>query len=98
MKESTANKIYDVLLAHCGPFPSYSNRVSFVREFTSINHTNEWRFIGNLGFGGKFWDSKFWGSNRRFYVSCYREDETPERLRIIATVNAELSKIKEESE
>jgi hypothetical protein len=89
MNTETANQIYDVLLANCGPFPSYSNRDSFVREFTAKNHTKEWRFIGTLGFGGKFWDN-----NGKYYVSCYSEDETPERTRTIAVVNAKLAAIK----
>jgi hypothetical protein len=91
MTEAIANQIYDVLLTYCGrgPFSSYTNRESFVREFTAANHTREWRFIGNLGFGGKFWDN-----GGKYYVSCYPEDETPERVRTIATVNAELAKIK----
>jgi len=77
---------YDVLVQHAGAYPG--ERSDFVYELTRRDkgyRVEEWRFRGLLGFGGKFW------RNRTFYVSCYREDETPERLQIIETVNAALA-------
>ncbi len=51
----------------------------------------EFRFQGKLGFGGKFYYRPNYQSNEpRAYVSCYLEDETPERLRIIKEANAAL--------
>lgn len=46
----------------------------------------EYRFMGSLGFGGKVW----WNSGR-VYVTCYQEDETPERLATIDRTNAALA-------
>lgn len=51
----------------------------------------EYRFIGNLGFGGKFRNN---GNNGDIpHVDCYPEDFTEERARIIGAINAELRKI-----
>lgn len=44
----------------------------------------EFRFCGLLGLGGKVWSEDY---DRPVRVSCYREDETPERVAIIASVN-----------
>ena len=44
---------------------------------------DEWRFMGKLGFGGKYRS----GTNR---VDCYSEDETPERLDLIKQINIKL--------
>ncbi len=77
-----ADLVYDVLVRECGAFEG--DRRSFVSHFP----TDEWRFIGKLGFGGKFWvDHKSW------YVNCYRENETAERLDLIQATNAELAKL-----
>lgn len=42
----------------------------------------EYRFGGSLGFGGKVWISR-----ERVHVSCYPEDETPERLAAMKSFN-----------
>ncbi len=48
----------------------------------------EWRFMGNLGFGGKVtWDG------RRCWVSCYPEHMTPEREQLIRNANRELKEL-----
>ena len=44
----------------------------------------EFRFQGSLGFGGKI----YFNPHRGLYVSCYREDETPERNSAIERMNA----------
>lgn len=49
----------------------------------------EYRFIGALGFGGKFRNN---GNNDNTpYIDCYREDETPKRLAMIRRANARLA-------
>jgi hypothetical protein len=48
----------------------------------------EYRFQGAVGFGGKL---NFDG--HRLYVTCYREDETPERLKDIDAANAKLGEL-----
>lgn len=46
----------------------------------------EFRFMGALGFGGKFHISPA----GHWYVSCYREDRTPEREAMQTAANARL--------
>ena len=65
--------IYKILVEEVGADPRDAD--SFVRHFTSPTAI-EWRFCGTLGFGGKFYRNA-----GRYYVQCYREDETPERRR-----------------
>lgn len=52
---------------------------------------HEWRFQGELGFGGKLY------LNRGvLYVSCYPADETPILRAAMAHVNSELQKVLDE--
>lgn len=53
---------------------------NFVHTFTGNDPPREWRFQGIFGFGGKFWLD--WDGWR---VSCYSEDENPERLNRLQT-------------
>lgn len=95
LSERTANAVYDVLEAECrAPVMS---RDSFVREFTSERPTHEWRFQGALGFGGKIYmdvTRPHWAINPSpMWVSCYRENETPERLAMIDRANERLANL-----
>lgn len=80
--------IWDVLVAVCG-----ANRDDFPGfEACAKNESLpiEYRFQGKLGFGGKIWIDR----NRPFgEVSCYKEDETPERLEIIENTNELLASL-----
>lgn len=79
------NKVYDLLVSIGGAPEGY--RYSFIFAHTADNTIcTEWRFIGLLGFGGKY-------RSETNSVSCYSEDETPERLSLIRKLNAELSKL-----
>jgi hypothetical protein len=78
--------VYDVLTKVCGASDNPYDREHFVAAQCEEGHPTEWRFCGSLGFGGKFWRN-----DGRFYVSCYREDETPARLKAIAEANRLLS-------
>jgi len=64
-------------------------RKDFIRFCDKEYRTREYRFIGSLGFGGKFWDN-----NGRFYVSCYQEDETEPRRQAIEKANSKLAEIR----
>lgn len=76
-------RVYDLLIEHAGAPKSGDTRLSFVLYFTdAASRGTEFRFCGKLGMGGKFWRNA-----GRFYVTCYKEDETPERLAIIAATN-----------
>lgn len=49
----------------------------------------EYRFMGALGFGGKFRNNG--NHDNTPYVDCYREDETPDRTAMIERANARLA-------
>src|ERR1700743_1201522 len=76
---------WPVLVAHAGCRDVPDDREGFVQALTT--DCREWRFIGALGFGGKFW--RFDG---RYAVNCYPEDRTPARDAMIAKCN-ELLKV-----
>ncbi len=84
MTEEQANAVYDVLAEHAGASEGQRDEFAFM-------HVNgccdEYRFIGSLGFGGKFW-------RRDWRVSCYREDETPERVEAIRVANDALAELR----
>lgn len=48
----------------------------------------EYRFMGHLGYGGKFRTTY-----NSWKVDCYSESETPERLKLISRINEELKKL-----
>ena len=85
MTKETANKIYDVLVSIGGA--DEMMRDAFVGYHLDEQQYHEWRFAGKLGFGGKY---------RSEYnkVDCYREDETPDRLRLINEINGALAGFK----
>ena len=77
------NDIYTILVEECGA--SETERESFVTSQMSPDYPREWRFSGDLGFGGKFWRVSSY-----FYVNCYQEDETTERKTKIDKTNKRL--------
>jgi hypothetical protein len=85
MTKEKAIKVYDLLVNIGGA--NESERDDFIYHHSeSKEGCREWRFIGKLGFGGKYWSA----SNR---VDCYREDETPERIKLMEELNSELANI-----
>lgn len=88
--EYTAEAIWDVLVEFCGATSDRLERDSFVYAATDGKWT-EWRFQGFLGFGGKVWNNA-----GRFYVTCYREDETEKRRKSVEDANEALAEILEE--
>ena len=84
MTKQEAKRIWDVLTTHAGA--NKSEYVSFC--YTMSNGCQEYRFIDKLGFGGKLYNIL-----NKIYISCYKEDETPERLEIINKVNNILSNL-----
>lgn len=77
-----ARAVYEVLVTEAGAQGGEAAR-SFELHLSSDRPSQEWRFCGSLGFGGKF---RFPGLR----VDCYREDETDERLETIKRTNARL--------
>ena len=74
--------IYDILYEHCrAPWGLKNSFIQSVQD-NNKSYPYEFRFCGSLGFGGKI----FIDSNK-IWISCYKEDETPERLATIRKVN-----------
>ena len=82
--ESLADAVWAVLVGVCGASPD--ERDDFVHHALRTTLL-EYRFQGNLGFGGKV----YMGDPPR--VSCYKEDENPVRRVIIDGANALLAAI-----
>jgi len=88
--ETLFGKVWDVLVRHAGA--SEAGRADFVRyhvQAASLAHTwwiqEEWRFMGSLGMGGKFYSEL-----EAFRVGCYSEDRTPHRVAICKSTNEAL--------
>lgn len=99
MSETAAHAVWDVLVAHAGANDDNWERDSFVQAQTDA-FQREWRFIGTLGFGGKFRRQRTWigpDLHERWYVDCYPEHATPERLAAIAAANAALAALTKKS-
>lgn len=77
--------IYQVLITYAGARADDMDSFLRAHDPTQQYPTNEYRFQGSLGFGGKYYRG-----NR---VACYPEDLTPEREATIAKVNSLLKDI-----
>lgn len=81
-----------ILVEECGMRPDDDGRDGFVRIISDPKQDcREYRFMGALGFGGKFRNNG--NRNDTPHVDCYREDETPERLAMIERANARLAEL-----
>jgi hypothetical protein len=92
-----ANAVYDILVEHAGA--SEEGRESFVFLQTD-QHVEEYRFIGGLGFGGKFRRLRsglIREGDLEWYVDAYPEDyrARPERLQMIGAANTALAALKQ---
>lgn len=76
-------RVYDALVRLCEANDHQSDRMQWDNFWMSDG--NEYRFIGALGFGGKFFRSR-----SSWWVSCYPEDETPMRKLRIGETNRAL--------
>lgn len=85
MTRTDAETIFDILVHDAGC--RLSHREPFIAYLTN-NTWGEYRFQGNLGFGGKFYFGP--GECR---VGQYREDETPESRKAVDRINAKLQSI-----
>lgn len=88
MTEEYANVVYDALVKHAGA--PESRRGEFVYHQTN-EFCIEYRFMGSLGFGGKFWRNAgslrdgSWGE--MWYVNNYSEDETVNSVAMVNRTN-----------
>lgn len=103
ISEQIAHTLYNRLVSLCGYRDSEMNFDNFIYTVVKyLDEKNikseddlintrlrnwpilEYRFQGKLGFGGKIVHQTYSG----FYVQCYREDETPERLKMLEDMNS----------
>ena len=85
-----ADQIYNLLVELAGAPKEGWTREQFVHWFGEDNdYSRAFRFQGSLGFGGKFRRN-----DGRFYVTCYSEDETAERMATIERTDEALSSLK----
>lgn len=89
MKRKKANKVYDILVEHAGAYEG--DRNDFVYHQTHAFHY-EYRFMGALGFGGKFRRTGY--GEDRWYVDCYPENLNAHTKAIIERTNAALNNLR----
>jgi hypothetical protein len=79
-------KAWKILVQHCGARPSGQDDFVFRICRSVSDRRMEYRFGGNLGFGGKFYVN-LERDGFIFYASYCKEDETPERVKAIKKAN-----------
>ena len=79
--------IYAVLVSDAGAQDTDSMHEQFM---TNWPECNEFRFCGNLGFGGKVWAAKHGEPVR---VTCYPEDRNAIRDEIVTRTNLALAEL-----
>lgn len=87
LNSDQAQRVFAVLVEHAGAHPSKAS--DFRIALTAERPPREFRFSGNLGFGGKL----------RFpalTVDCYPEDENDANLIIVARTNEQLAALRNE--
>lgn len=92
MSEHDANAVYDILVTEAGAYEG--DRSDFVYHQTDTFHY-EYRFMGGLGFGGKFRRQGYAGD--KWYVDCYPENLNDTTREIIQRTNAALMTIPKEN-
>jgi len=85
LTETEWKQVYGILKEECGARDLDESWACSEFLHSQLRGTTEFRFCGTLGFGGKLCNS-----GGRLYVSCYSEDDTPEREAAIKAANARL--------
>lgn len=85
LRPEVANQIWTILVEEAGA--PETERKNFVWRATAEGCT-EWRFQGNLGFGGKFYNDGRWR------IGCYSEHDSTERLATIDRTNRRLESLR----
>ncbi len=83
MSPQVFTRVYDILVEHAGA-PECDRERFIAAHVDARDAIREWRFCGSLGFGGKY-------RVQHNIVTCYSEDETPERLAAIERTNTALA-------
>lgn len=89
ISQTEALQALRILEQECGYVADRRETETFIVTVTDTTRPcSEYRFMGALGFGGKFRND---GNHDNVpYVDCYPEDATPERQAMIETANARL--------
>jgi hypothetical protein len=88
LNRDQANAVFNILVAECDAHEG--DRALFLHWAEHNIETREFRFIGSLGFGGKFRVGY-----RTWYVDCYPEDDTLRRQNSVAGANRRLATLRE---
>lgn len=75
-----SDAVYDILVATCGAYDSADKRKQFRCHWPECV---EYRFQGDLGFGGKVWALR----GGLVQVTCHSEDENDTRRAMIQRAN-----------
>ena len=87
LTEEEWKQVYGILVEECGARDLDGSWAYSEFRHSQLRGTTEFRFGDTLGFGGVLFNS-----GGRLYVSCYSEDDTPEREAAIEAANARLKK------
>lgn len=87
MNKNQARQIWAILVEYCDAPGDSDTEFIFVGYLVSTPDA-EFRFQGNLGFGGKLYNNA-----NGLYVAYYREDKTTARDKAERIANAELAKL-----
>ena len=91
LTEQQARTVLKILIEECGHKVFDPREGDAFMRIIMKSLCREYRFIGALGFGGKFRNNG--NNNNTPYVDCYREHETPARLEMIDRANARLREL-----
>jgi hypothetical protein len=91
LSEDQARKAIEIINEECRANIGDDER-AFIKYVTKGNSGIEWRFMGALGFGGKFRVNYY--NKPHPYVDCYTEHMNDERRAMIDKANARLSELK----
>jgi len=81
--------VFEILVEECGASPKQFDEFSaYMLEPDPYKLGKEFRFMGNLGYGGKFYASRY-----DWRVDCYGDELTPDRQLMITRANERLEKI-----
>lgn len=92
--EKQATEVLAILIEECGYCPGRRDGDAFIRHIVAPQPDgspvcHEFRFMGSLGFGGKFRNN---GNNMNTpHVDCYPEHKTENRKSMIADANKRLN-------
>lgn len=92
LTEVQAQKAIEIINEECRANIDERDVPAFIKYVTKGTSGIEWRFMGALGFGGKFRVNYY--NKPHPYVDCYSEHMNEERRAMIDRANARLADLK----